>query len=68
MRSPGRLTSRPSKNVVTVSNAFLSVNERPISIGGGFFLTCVTEMVHVLRSLFFVNLRIVEMIQSPDSL
>ena len=68
MRAPGRLTSIPSKNVVTVSNAFLSVNEQPISIGGGFFLTCVTEMVHVLRSLFCVKVRIVGMIQSPHSL
>jgi hypothetical protein len=68
MRAPGRLSSIPSKNVVTVSNTFLSVNERPISIGGGFFLTCVTEMVHVLGSLFCVNVRIVGMIQTPDSL
>jgi len=68
MRAPGTLDLATIKNVVTVSNAFLPVNERRVSMGGGFSLTCITEMVHFLRSLFCTNVRILAMIQSPDSL
>lgn len=37
-------------------------------MGGGFSLTCVTAMVHFLRSLFCANMRILAMIEFPDGL